>query len=417
VPIGGTKGASIHVRGVTTALAARGHEVHVVAARSEPGAGTLSLPLSDIGFDRVLKDLQRSMVDQGSSPLLAGETYNLLLNIRAYQALADLDKISRLDALYERYSLWSWAGMYFARERGIPWILEINAPLVDEQRRYRHLSLIPVARGLERQLIIEADTIVVPAEELRSYVAKKVGRRSKVRVIPNGVDLDLFQEPIDRLSPQTVKRLDGRFVIAFLGSLKPWHGIKQLLQAFARLRSTVPSAHLLVIGEGPMLKEIETAARRLGPDTVTLCGAVPHEEVPAWLARADVGVAPYPELPGFYFSPLKIVEYLAAGLPVVASGIGQIVDLVKHERTGLIVPPGDPGALAEALARLYADRRLRARLGRRARERARQRHGWCRVAEEIEKTLGPHRKGTREAMVGRPDHTETRRVARPERVV
>ncbi len=394
VPVGGTKGASIHVRGVVTALAARGHDVRIVAARSDPSAQALPASVIDVGFDRVLKDLQGSMIQGGADAILASETYNLLLNVRLHRALVELDRLSRIDAIYERYSLWSWAGLHFARERGVPLVLEVNAPLVDEQRRYRTLSLLPVARGLERQVLSAADAIVVPSAALRAYVLQRAGRRSRVRVIPNGVDLDLFGSAAIRTADREARR-DGRFVVAFLGSLKPWHGIRHLLRAFRLVRRSVPGAQLLVIGEGPMLPEIERADRRLGADAIALCGAVRHEDVPGHLARADVGVAPYPDLAGFYFSPLKIVEYLAAGLPVVASGIGQILDLVRHERTGLIVPPGDAQALAGALTRLHGDRRLRARLGRRARERAVKRHGWSRVAEEIETILEDRVQGGR----------------------
>lgn len=387
VPVNGTKGASIHVRGIIRALAARGHEIHLVATREEETAPALPHPVLNVGFDRVLKDVQRAMIDAGAEPVLAGEMYALLVNLRACRALASLNRRAPLDAVYERYSLWSWAGMHFARERGVPWMLEVNAPLLDEQRAWRDLSLQPVGCGLERVLLRAADAIVVPSDELRAYVARRAGRRRRVLVIPNGVDLDLFDRPPGPLPPEGDERLRGRFVVVFLGTLKPWHGVRTLLRAFARLRRSVPRAHLLIIGDGPMRGEVERAARRLGSDAITACGAVPHEAVPSWLARADVGVAPYPALRDFYFSPLKVVEYLAAGLPVVASAIGQIPSLVRDGRTGLLVRPGDESALAASLARLEADGRLRARLARRAREDARRRHGWSRAAARIEAAL------------------------------
>jgi glycosyltransferase involved in cell wall biosynthesis len=273
----------------------------------------------------------------------------------------------------------------------------VNAPLVTEQRRYRELTLVPAARGLERLLLREADAVVVPSAALREHVLRLAPRRRMVRVVPNGVDLDLFEAPRAILG-MVPSALEDRFVVAFVGSLKPWHGIEVLARAFEHFLRKVPEAHLLVIGDGPMRDYLKRVARRLGTDAVTLTGPVPHAEVPAWLSRAHVGVAPYPEIDGFYFSPLKIFEYMAAGLPVVASNIGQIPDLVQEGRTGHLVPPGRVRPLAEALVRLSREAGLRVRMARRARRRARTRHGWDRVAEKIEKLLercrerGPRRK-------------------------
>jgi glycosyltransferase involved in cell wall biosynthesis len=386
VPIGGTKGASIHVRAVAQALTMRGHEVRLLATRAESPPPAFRPRVIDVGFDRLLKQL-RQAIDDGGDALLAKEAYNLLLNTRMRQALAETNAEWPVDAVYERYSLWSWAGLDFARDRGIPWLLEVNAPLVDEQQSYRELSLRPVARGLERVLMREADAVIVPTADLRPHVWEAAGKRRKIHVVPNGADLDLFEHPPCVPPREVVDRLRDRFVVAFLGTLKPWHGIGLLVRAFERLRRKVPSAHLLVIGDGPTRPLVEEAMHEAGPDSVTLTGSVAHDEVPGWLALADVGVAPYPHLDEFYFCPLKVIEYLAAGLPVVASDIGELPRLVRHERTGLIVQAGDSRALASELVRLAGQRRERERMGRRARQQALRRHGWPHAAERIERIL------------------------------
>lgn len=383
--MGGTKGASIHLRGVAQGLARRGHQVQVLAARNESEADGFPVPVLEVGYDRLLKAVRQSIDREAGDPLLAREAQSLLLNIVAAEALEDLHRRWPIDAIYERLSLWSLAGLRFAEAKEIPFVLEVNAPLVREQRRYRELALECLALGVERILLKEADGIVVPAAELRDYVVQRVGRRRRVWVVPNGVDLRLFHDP-DPVPEGVDEQLAGRYVIAFLGTLKPWHGIKVLLEAFERLRKSVPEAHLLVIGDGPMWDFLDKKRQEFGHSAMTLVGAVPHRQVPAWLARAQVGIAPYPALEDFYFSPLKVVEYLAAGLPVVASGIGQIKELVQDEKTGLLVPPGKVKPLVEALRRLH-DRRFRERLGRRAARRARSRHGWEKVAEKIESLL------------------------------
>ncbi len=157
----------------------------------------------------------------------------------------------------------------------------------------------------------------------------------------------------------------------------------------------MPEAHLLVVGDGPLLPQVEAAARRLGDDRVTAAGAVEHSRVPGWLACADVAVAPYPRLDSFYFSPLKVVEYQAAGLPVVASRCGQLDRLIVDGRTGRLVSPGDADALAAALADLHRDPELRRKMGGRGRRRAFRCSGWSAVAAHteavIERCLGRRR--------------------------
>ena len=384
VPIGGTKGASIHVRGVVNALADLGHSVTVLAASVEKALEGRRIETVDYGFDRTLKDLKHHVREFGGKTL-AQEIHSLLLGSRLAERLAEVFARRPVDAIYERYSLFSYAGLRFARERGIPIGLEVNAPLVAEQASYRSLLLAPAASAIERYVIQKADVVFVPSEELRIWIEKECRRERRTVVVPNGVDTRLFNKA--RLRPVDDAQLKDRFVVAFVGSLKPWHGIDRLVAAFGRLREVVPNAHLLVIGEGPLRSEIERAADQLGEGHVTLTGAVPHEEVPRWLALADVAVAPYPDLDDFYFSPLKVVEYQAAGLPVVASRIGHITRQIEDGKTGLLVDPADEADLVRAIVRLHEDPELRRRLAKRARRHVKENGSWEAVAKRVVHSL------------------------------
>jgi glycosyltransferase involved in cell wall biosynthesis len=162
-----------------------------------------------------------------------------------------------------------------------------------------------------------------------------------------------------------------------------------LAEALAVLRRGGMDARLVVVGDGPGRESLQAdlAARGLSA-AAHLIGAVPPEHVPGWLASLDVAVAPYPQLERFYFSPLKVYEYMAAGLAVVASRVGQLERLIRHEVNGLLVPPGDAAALAAAMARLAADPALRARLGREARATVLREHTWEAVARHILRLAG-----------------------------
>jgi glycosyltransferase involved in cell wall biosynthesis len=166
------------------------------------------------------------------------------------------------------------------------------------------------------------------------------------------------------------------FVVGFAGSLKPWHGTDVLLDAFALLRTEAPRARLLIVGDGPQRDALRERASQLAlQGAVVFTGAVPHDEMPAMLRAMDVAVAPYLEMPDFYFSPLKLYEYLASGLPVVASDAGEIGTLIRHAETGVLVPCGNVAALADSLIELQRDQSLRSRLGNAARLEA-ERHSW-----------------------------------------
>jgi glycosyltransferase involved in cell wall biosynthesis len=166
--------------------------------------------------------------------------------------------------------------------------------------------------------------------------------------------------------------------------LKAWHGLSVLVEAFGLLRARCPQARLLIVGDGPERENIVAALAEQGSTEVsTFTGAVGPEAVAGFLASMDVAVAPYPALEQFYFSPLKVYEYMAAGRAVVASRIGQLKTLIQPEQTGLLVPPGDAAALAQSLVRLHDEPALRERLGAAAREKVLSEHTWDAVVGRI----------------------------------
>jgi len=172
--------------------------------------------------------------------------------------------------------------------------------------------------------------------------------------------------------------------VGFVGTLKPWHGLSILVQAFARLHCQDPHTRLLVVGDGPERPNLvaDLSARGL-LSAAHFSGAVPVCAVPGFLASMDIGVAPYPQTSNCYFSPLKVYEYMAAGLAVVASRVGQLSELIEDGRNGLLTPPGDAIALADALDRLRRAPTLRRRLGTTARKVVLQQHTWEQVVRQV----------------------------------
>ena len=210
---------------------------------------------------------------------------------------------------------------------------------------------------------------------------------ARVHTVPNGVS-------VRRIQPQPAD--PERVVVTFVGTLKPWHGVADLITAAALARQRWS---LRIIGDGPEMETLRAQAERLGVEA-DFRGAVAPEEIPTHMAGSAIGVAPYPDLGGLeqqYFSPMKVLEYLAAGLAVVASDVGQIPQLLKEgsQLQGVLVAPSDPTALAAALDDLAASPQRRARMGRHGRLLAEERHSWNRVVTRILELAGVTEGGVR----------------------
>jgi glycosyltransferase involved in cell wall biosynthesis len=343
IPVDGTKGASVHLRSLTAALARAGHDLTVFAARPANG---------------------------GAAPLVT---------VRPYESGSSLmgaaSTVGRPDLVYERYALGHGGGLLAARDLGVPFALEVNAPLVDEAGQHRPQTVQDHHAEVERMLFRHADAVFAVSEPLRRYVARIRGTDRGTETLPNGCDPALFPAPAP---------LDARrgHVLVFLGHPKPWHGAEAIPALLADLVARGRDPVLLLIGGGPGADRVAEAAGDLRlADRVVITGPVTTETAARLLLLGEVALAPYPEHPFFYFCPIKVIEYMAAGVPVVSTAQGDVPAILGD--TGLVVPAGDRSAMADAVDRLLADDALRRTLGGRARRRALSRFTWDRTARAI----------------------------------
>lgn len=366
VPVFGRKGCSIHVQEVIRAFRSMGLEIDLFTACPE---GTPPSGLKDVVLHKLPAAAGPDRAAREQAALAANDVLQ-----------AALQREGPFDMVYERYSLWSFAGMEYARAAQVPGLLEVNAPLIEEQAQHRGLVDRASALQVAERVFAAADVLIAVSDAVKSYLAQYPATAGRVHVIANGVNPNRF--PLD-LAPAW-PRPAGTFTVGFVGTLKPWHGLATLAEAFALFHRANPMSSLLIVGDGPERERFqEDLAARGVREAAYFTGSVAPEEVPGLLASMDVGVAPYPLSQGFYFSPLKVYEYLAAGLPVVASSIGQLADLIEDGVSGLLCPPGDAVALAGALGRLSSDPAWRKRLGQAARATVLRRHTWDRVVQRI----------------------------------
>lgn len=337
IPLNGTKGASVHLRSMARALSEQGAQVVVACRDATPPPGwtipALALP---------------------TTPRPSSEEFEPgAMNVADADALRDIHDRFAFDAIYERYALWATAGLETARRLGIPFALEVNAPLTEEAARWRSVSFRDAAQAAETRLAREADCLAPVSEPLARHLERLGAPADRIELLPNGVDDAFLRAGQSRLhGGGRVARAFRPVTIVFVGSLKPWHGIDVLLDAFARLEPREGFA-LRIVGDGPARDLVRAAAA--DDPRITWCGPVAHDAVPGELRHADIAVAPYLEGNDGYFSPLKVIEYQAAGLPVIASGGPGVREALGDGTTGLLVPSGDAGSLARGIAALAED--------------------------------------------------------------
>ncbi len=420
VPVLGNKGASVHVREITDALVELGHHVQIYSATGaangapDPGANTTRAPLTVLAPSERLRS-RASFLAAGLARLDSQHDHTHLLS-EVQQFLADPEFVGAAlpllrefgpDLVIARHTLFSTAGSALARSLACPLALEVNAPLVEERRRYWGLTLEREAEELESTAFASADLLVAVSEGVRAYMVRHGAPRERIAVLPNGVNLARFHPTVDGSMVRHRYGLEDKVVIGFSGSLKAWHGVGMLMRAFASVynilsrgaETRTPGLQLFIVGDGPQRELLVQLSHELGVESaVTFSGAVPHSEIPTYLAAMDIGVAPYISSDGFYFSPLKVMEYLAMGLPIVAPILGQIPSLIQGVGgpCGLLYPPDDQHELASALLRLSRDAALRRQLGTRAAAQARVRASWQTIARQIVESVSPRQRYAQE---------------------
>lgn len=393
IPVLGRKGASVHVRELIGALTRSGHQVTLAAQTlskspwEEPAA--LDTPVLQVrpapGAGAAVQALKEFNDLLGVQNSLPGELRRILYNRELAEDLKRRFENDPPDFIYERASLYATAGISLAREFRVPLLLEVNAPLAAEQAAYRATGFGELAAQSERWTLNQADAVLVVSAELRKHVLSLGAGPGNVQVLPNGVNGALFRP--GKADPVVRRRLklDGGATLGFVGGLRPWHGVEVLPELLARLNKRGRRLRLVIAGDGPLRSHLESEFRQRGLDSrVTFTGLLPHEAMPAVIRQFDIAVAPYPRhAHDFYFSPLKVFEYLACGVPVVAPRLGQIAEVVADGKTGLLYPAGDLEAMVAVCERLLGSAGLRTAIGEAGARLVRREYTWDKNARHV----------------------------------
>jgi len=353
------RGDTVHAMELANGLASIGHAITFVVGAASGHSPTLR---SDI----VLR------VVGGSNRRVVRETL----------AIA---KRSAIDIVYERRST-PKIGFAVKTRRRIPLVMEINGILRDELH-FQGRADGRTVRGLLKDrlrgaLFRRVDGFIVVSEGIKDDLVARHGvDPRRVLVVGNAVNTTRFQPIAKQSACRRLELESERPRAVFVGNLVEWRDFESLLQATRLLLETVPMFELLVVGDGPARGSFEARAKALLPArTVRFAGEVPHTDVPFHIAASDFGLLPE-RVRSLDISPLKLFEYLSCGRPVVAFDVPGL-DIVRTLGTGILVPPGDPGTLAAAMARLIGSPELVQEMGRTGRAFVERERSWSSVARK-----------------------------------
>jgi len=388
-------GAERVVADVTAGLAARGHEVTLVTSR----VGAAPAEEHRDGVRRLRYAVDRRSPARFYRSVVAGvrgtlatleprafDVVHLHQMLSAVAALAPGSATRRLPALFSFYAPYHLEYLARFRDGGGDGAVPARARAVAAMLRLG-----------DRYALGRADRVLVLSEFCRGQVAELAPAVAPgASVAPAGVDLSRFRPAADEAERHAAARrlglpADAPLVVT-VRRLVERMGLPDLVEAARRLSARGVAAHVAIAGEGPLRARLQAAAEGELAGRLTLAGRVPEDDLPALYRAASVFVLPTRSLEGF---GMATVEALASGLPVVVTDAGASREVVAGARGARIVPPRDPGRLAEALAALLADPSARARAGRAARAHAERAHAWDGHLDAIEHAAGRAREARR----------------------
>jgi glycosyltransferase involved in cell wall biosynthesis len=301
-------------------------------------------------------------------------------------------------AIYQRHGTFVIAGALLSRWLRIPLVLEYNHSEQWMARHWDPVRFCPWLRLCERFVLQLASTFVVVSEALKDELVAQGVSAHRILVNPNGVDARQFRPGcggLDRRSKLGFSLED--VVVGFAGTFGYWHGVEVLQDAIKNLLTngrsdTVPALKFLLIGKGVLSEEIRDGLRSFEESgQVVFTGAIPFEEMPSYLDSADILVSPHVPMPDgrpFFGSPTKLFEYMAMEKPIVASNLDQLAEVLSHDQTAWLVPPGDAAALGMAIRLLARNNEIRLRLGREARKIAVEKYTWEQNVKRVLSNIG-----------------------------
>lgn len=370
----------VHILGMARAFKKLGHDVKIV---SPPG---------------VNPDKERTVLDSRESqrngfwrfislyfPEAIFEMLEVFYNLLASLRLIAVTRGKKVDLIYERYALFSFAAVFLSRKLGIPIILEVNDSA--SVKRIRNLFFLETANRIEQWVFSHASLVVTVSEALRKIIIARGVEEKKVIVTPNAVDPDDFTMSVERKGLIARRyKLHEKIVIGYVGGFTYWHRLELLLDIIANLIEIFPNIHCLLVGDGVSRPSLTEKVRELGLEKYfTFPGKCRHNQIAAYISAMDITILPHSN---DYCSPVKLFEYMALGKPVLAPRLPNVKEIIIPSVNGVLFEPGSKKDLENKLIIMIEDSKLRRNLGRNAIRTVCEKHLWIHNARKIMQICG-----------------------------
>lgn len=376
-PFPANHGSAASIREMSDTLTDMGHDVHIV---------TYPTGQDDIRVRRAKVHRTAPFRPEGNAKV-GPSSEKFLFDFHLLRLLCRVIRSEQIDIIHAHNYEGALVGIMAKWITGRPLIYNAVNLMTDELAGYRFIRPAWLAHGIARGLDwftpIFPDHITAVSPELRDWFVEHGVPPRKVDMIPAGIEPELFDHP----QPEKFRekyQLNGRSVVMYTGVLNAFQRVDYLLRAFAVVLRTKPDALLMVVS--PLVSESHAKENQQLADELGISRSIiwiaPHtlEDLPSYLALADVTVVPRPECPGH---PVKLLNYMLAGKPTVSFAGG--AKGVRHLHDAFIVPNHDFDALGRGIVTLLEDRKLAAELGANARATVLADFDWRQICRKIEK--------------------------------
>lgn len=306
-----------------------------------------------------------------------------LLNIpAAFESHVKFKKIEEsADLVHERFHV-----PLFWVKREKPFILEVNNPYVEEyEEHYKRAFFKGFVYQNRKKQFRSCNAIITQTTTLKEMLSKFTDK--PIYVIPNGVNISLFKPAVPNNNIKELYDLKDNILITFVGSFYKWAGISQIPFIAKKITEKYGNVRFLIVGAGLLYKNfIENLPHKLRKHVIPV-GFKKYEDIPKFLAASDILFVPFDvtchqalNRYGFWWSPIKLFEYMASGKPIVSYNFKEVRNIVRD--AGLLARPKDITQFTKYLSQLIEDENLRKKLGMRGREIAEKEYSWEKRAKE-----------------------------------
>jgi glycogen(starch) synthase len=359
-------GIARHCNGLARALAHNGHDVHVV---------TLDFPGAPIYEEINGIKVYRTSTELGHPNFL---TWAFLFNHFLEKKMADVSRKVDFDVVHVHDWLTGFAGISFKHQMQKPLVSTIHGTEIGRAQGLHNPDSLTID-GIEWWTTYEANKIIVTSASMKAEIQGHFHLPpEKIEIVPNGIDTKRYNASVDQSA------IKGRYgvhpdekLVLCVGRLVPQKGIEYLIRAVSRIAERYPEAKFIIVGEGWLRGHLEYIARSTGYQwKITFTGWIPDQELVALLNSADALVVPS------IYEPFGIValEGMAAGVPVVASDVGGLAEIVEHEHTGILAYSRSPESIAWAVGRVLSDPNHSKEMAQNAQQMVQKTYSWEAIA-------------------------------------